>query len=58
VFGAQVDAAAEHVPKGRQVGVTGRLAYDHGNQTPANCARAGLTRGPGWPAVQLASEPR
>lgn len=28
VFGAQVDAIAGHVAKGRQVGVTGRLAYD------------------------------
>jgi single-strand DNA-binding protein len=28
VFGAQVDAITEHVAKGRQVGVTGRLAYD------------------------------
>ena len=28
VFGAQVDAFAGNVAKGRQVGVTGRLAYD------------------------------
>jgi single-strand DNA-binding protein len=28
VFGAQVDAIAGHVAKGRQIGVTGRLAYD------------------------------
>ncbi len=28
VFGAQADATVGHVAKGRQVGVSGRLAYD------------------------------
>jgi single-strand DNA-binding protein len=28
VFGAQADAVAGNVAKGRQIGVTGRLAYD------------------------------
>ncbi len=34
VFGAQVDAIAGHVAKGRQVGVTGRLAFDQWESEP------------------------
>ena len=34
VFGAQVDAIAEHVAKGRQFGVIGRLAFDQRESEP------------------------